>query len=74
MWLFRHHYMWHLDISHMLTGVVMEAKFGVQKELLIQPIFFTTPARVMNPLNLGRRPQLASALGRRLCYSLSMPQ
>jgi hypothetical protein len=55
MWLFRHHYIWHLDISHMLTGVVLEAKLGVQKELLIQPIFFTTPALAMNPLISGRR-------------------
>lgn len=49
----------------MLTGVVVEAKLDVQKQLLIQPIFFTTPARAMSPLISGRQePQLVPALSR----------
>jgi len=49
----------------MLTGVVVEAKLGIQKELLIQAIFFTTPARVMSPLISGmQEPQLVPAFSR----------
>jgi hypothetical protein len=49
----------------MLTAVVVIAKYGVQKGLLIKAIFFTTPSRVMSHLISGMlEPQLVPALSR----------